>query len=217
VEHAKKHERQLGFYAVLWWLRFGQPPAGLELRYPTQARSLPVPAIADLAEEAVQLRQELQQANQMLTHPPPQANPDEEGCAWCPVRQLCAEFWTATQTVALRSLDADMAEGVPVFRDVHLTRLPAGWAPGQPLTGKAWAADLGEVQIVVPVSRCPTADMPVPVGARILGAVLTRVPAGWTLRIGATSEVFWQCAHEMALPSTCKPTAAPGCVKPVSS
>jgi hypothetical protein len=42
VEHAKKHERQLGFYAVLWWLRFGQPPAGLELRYPTRTRSLPV-------------------------------------------------------------------------------------------------------------------------------------------------------------------------------
>ena len=200
TEQATKHERQLGFYAVLWWLRFGRPPTGLELRYSTQTRSLAVHAVGNLAAETAQLRQELQEANRMLTQPPPEAKPDAERCRWCPVRQLCAEFWTAPQTASLRLLDASVAEGVPVFRDVRLTRLPTGWEPGRPLIGKATAVDLGDVEIVIPASRCPTVDMPVPVRARILGAVLTRGPTNWTLRIGAASEVFWQSADEAILP-----------------
>jgi hypothetical protein len=201
TEQATKHERQLGFYAVVWWLHFGRPPTGLELRYPTQTRSLAVPAVGNLAAETAQLRQELIEANRMLTQPPPEARPEVERCRWCAVRQLCTEFWTAPQTTALRLLDARVAEGVPVFRDVRLNRLPAEWEPGRPLIGKATAADLGDIEIVIPASRCPTVDMPVPVGARILGAVLTCGPTNWTLRVGAASEVFWQSTDEASLRS----------------
>ena len=108
AERIKKHEQQLWFYSVLWWLRYEQAPAGLELRYANGA-TYAVTALAEteIAEAAGRIRAEIAEAGKALANPPPPARIDVSTCRACPVRQLCDEYWSDSRTLPLRFVSAD--------------------------------------------------------------------------------------------------------------
>src|SRR5262249_3995569 len=89
------HAEQIIFYALLWWLRFGEAPKRLQLFYPHNGASkeIPVPTDAALETLAESYRQEVCDANAALRSRIVQARPAVTTCESCPVRQLCDEYW----------------------------------------------------------------------------------------------------------------------------
>ncbi len=191
--HPAEHEAQLVFYASLWWARYGRPPEGLELHYPTEVRQVVVPSLDMLAREIVRLRAEFAEAEEMLDRPPPVARPGLEICQYCPVRQLCDEFWVSPATVPLRRPDAkDAEEGATVFRDIRLTELPPDWIPGRPFTGTAHMEGIGPVEVVVDNRYLPTSGDELAAEVRLLQVLLRYRDSAWTVRTVASSEAFWK-------------------------
>jgi hypothetical protein len=189
---ASEHEAQLLFYAVLWWLRYGRPPERLEVRYPGDVRQIAVPGPDELAVAVDGLRAEIAAIDHALNGSPPPARPALETCRYCPVRQLCDEFWAFPSTDVLRRPTAQEAwEGATVFRDVRLTGLPPGWAPGQPFAGTAEAEGIGPVAVSLESRFCPGAREERPREGRLLQAQLRFRDGAWALRGSASTEAFW--------------------------
>jgi CRISPR/Cas system-associated exonuclease Cas4 (RecB family) len=187
-----EHEAQVRFYATLWWLRYRRVPEGLELHYFDEVRRLLVPGSDTLTAEADGLRAEIATIESELNQPPPVARPTVEACQYCAVRQLCDEFWVSPATEKLRRPDAETTgEGVSVFRDVRLTKLPANWAPGRPLTGTAAIDGFGQVEVALASKYCPSAGEKSPTECRLLQVLLRHRDGAWTLRGVASSEAFW--------------------------
>jgi PD-(D/E)XK nuclease superfamily len=188
----EEHEAQLRFYALLWWLRFRQVPAGLELLYPGETRRIDPPSPNALEEEANHLRAEIGAIVDVLNKPPPPARPSLEGCQYCPVRQLCPEYWTSPITKALRCPEAiDTVEGASLFRDSLLSEFPNGWSTGRSLTGKATIAGIGKIEVSLESRFCPGVGEVLPTQGRLLNVLLVYRNAAWTLRSVASSEAFW--------------------------
>jgi hypothetical protein len=187
-EADESHLEQLRFYALLWWLRYGRRPVGLRLVYPDSAAIVPVnvPSAIELERQTEELREEIREAA-LLIAAGGSAIPMETTCRFCPVRQLCPEYWSSDDTLALRSIAGDSG-----FADVRLTQLPPGWSPGQVLTGtgivEVGGGELSAV-IVIDRSRCPAE---LPSAARVLGARVVSREAGLQVRTTPLSEVFWE-------------------------
>jgi hypothetical protein len=192
-EPSESHAAQLVFYAVLWWLKFGEPPKHLQLHYPSSnvPQDVSVPLTAELSALTETYRREVDQANATLRRGTPPARPGTQKCERCPVRQLCDDYWADCTTRPLRSSD-QVTDGTLEYRDVRLCTLPANWAPGQSLRGPATAEILGEVSAAIPGAKCPSDTTVIPVGARLLGARIFRKESRWEITAASSCEVFWE-------------------------
>jgi hypothetical protein len=190
----EEHGDQLRFYALLWWLKFGEPPAGLELLYTdtSTATVVPVPSPEEMKHLAHHYREQVHNLRTALAAPPVPARPSAETCATCPVRQLCPEYWTAAVTETLRSPNQDTND-VLAYRDVHLTRVPRLPVSG-PLTGDAEATGFGAVAVLIPRGKCPPSSGGLPLAAYLLGARVERTASGWRIGLPLAGEIFWELA-----------------------
>jgi hypothetical protein len=188
------HPEQLRQYATLWWLRYGVRVEGLRLRYAAEDSPVDVPSESDLATRAEALRNEIVAINSAIETPPPPASPSVDNCRYCPVRQICPDYWVSTATQPLRGppADADGENGQPSIQDIRLNVLPAHWQPGRTLTGQAEADNFGAVEVSLPGRLTPSQDDHRPDAARVLLATLIKTNAGWTIRPTVATEVFWE-------------------------
>lgn len=109
-EPKPEHELQTRLYALLWWRETGRSVRERRVVYKdypvTNFKGLDA---AQLDSEANALRRRLQSVSAALNMPLPIARPDVEICKFCPVRQLCDEYWRSPQTRALRLSDEILA------------------------------------------------------------------------------------------------------------
>src|SRR5206468_811865 len=112
----------------------------------------------------------------------------EETCRYCPVRQLCVEYWHSSNTLSLRNLPTD---GETVIADVRLTKFPITWNGRGTLSGIATADVFGEVSLFIGAHKCPTSDSRRAESAVILGARAQREGDKWKITATPSSEVFW--------------------------
>lgn len=197
-EDLEAHGEQLRLYAALWWLRFGRPPAGLEVRYPNRTHVFSTPGEADLHHTAQSFKAELKAISLALAEPPPPARPAVETCTFCPVRQLCPEYWQASATRPLRTapgLNQSPALGPPM-RDVELTHLPDHWKPGDSLNGIAEAAEIGPTRVNLPRTLCPEEGAQAVSGVRLLQVLLLSHEDGTEVRRTSATEAFWISENE---------------------
>jgi hypothetical protein len=193
-EDLEAHAEQLRLYAVLWWLRFGEPPAGLEVRYPGAVHFLPAPDADNLRPMVQALKKELAAICAAVTKSPPEARHDPERCRLCPVRQLCGEYWQASETRPLRSLhvlDQGSAAALPI-RDVELIRLPEHWTPGKAFIGLAEASGIGPVWVTLSQKLCPQEGSPIASSVRLLQVLLLSQADGVEVRAINSTEAFWK-------------------------
>ena len=90
-----RHSRQLTLYGLLWVSdKVANPdrlPVGaLTVMYPDCDRSVPVPTQWQAVK--MQLRDEIERAEEELAETQPKANLSTE-CRYCPVRHMCDEYW----------------------------------------------------------------------------------------------------------------------------
>ena len=197
-EDLEGHGEQLRLYAVLWWLRFGNLPTGLEVRYPNRTHVFAIPSEADLSQTAQNFNAELKAISLALAEPPPPARPAVETCSFCPVRQLCPEYWQASVTRPLRTApekDQSPALGPPM-RDVELTHLPDHWKPGGSLNGIAEAAEIGPARVNLPRTLCPEEGAQPVSGVRLLQVILLSHEDGTEIRRTIATEAYWMGENE---------------------
>lgn len=93
------HVLQIRIYSLLWLADAERNPTGrpadqLTLSYASHDVSVPVPGPAERGELEEDLRRRLDLARERLVALPPAANPSNDVCSHCPVRQLCDPFWS---------------------------------------------------------------------------------------------------------------------------
>jgi hypothetical protein len=182
------HPEQLRFYALLWWIKFNERPAALELQYADDKGVVPVavPTVAELNTLRDQLREEIAGAKELLSQRQESAHPSAEGCRFCPVRQLCQDYWTSDATLEWRTVSEEQR-----FADVLVTKLPSGWEPGRPVAGIV-TIRLGQEErpatLMIDRSRCPEEKCD---RAIILGAHVDLSGETAVVKTVVTSEVFW--------------------------
>jgi hypothetical protein len=115
------HRDQITFYALAYWLTTGSRLAELAIFYTSDGTSAeyPAPEEEELLRLQEQLCEELANADRMLASTHIEARPSIENCRFCPVRQLCDEYWTTDSTKSLR-LGTDPITESALF-DVELT------------------------------------------------------------------------------------------------
>jgi CRISPR/Cas system-associated exonuclease Cas4 (RecB family) len=188
------HTKQLLFYAVLWWLKYGEPPKQLELRYPTTAVKVPVPSSGELNETAAALASEVEDATLLIHGGCPPARPNVEACRYCSVRQLCDEYWESPVTDELRlgGPNGLSQGGSPSnFGDVQLSQLPINRRADGAIFGEAMADGIGAVRVRFAAHLCPAVTVIVK-RARVLAVRIAREDAEVMIMTTAGSEVFWQ-------------------------
>jgi CRISPR/Cas system-associated exonuclease Cas4 (RecB family) len=94
------HMAQLITYALLWSRDTALNPAGipvssLVVAYDSHDVHVDPPSAAGLDEFAADLTARLASAESDLLERPPPARPSPATCAYCPVRQLCNDYWAA--------------------------------------------------------------------------------------------------------------------------
>lgn len=100
-----QHAEQLQTYAVLWRLDERLNPAGrpvdrLVLSYPGKTLAVSPPDSPLIETLEAQLLAKADEARAACAHNPPAAKLGRDTCPFCPVRQLCEEYWDAGATVA---------------------------------------------------------------------------------------------------------------------
>jgi hypothetical protein len=192
-DQSQEHVDQLRFYAFVWWLRYGTLPAGLELRYASESVTVPLPSSKDLFATEQSIRSEVNAIARDLANSEsgPVARPSETVCQYCPVRQLCNEYWESSETQAFRRLPDSLAEGKAVLMDVELAAIPTTWQVGRGFMGDVEAQALGHVKVSIPAALCPSAGSPRPVRARLLSATVKCSGGILTVTTNSVSEVFW--------------------------
>lgn len=188
-----EHTDQLLFYAVLWWLKYNERPVRLELRYPSSVVDVPVPGVDELGTLVDGFRSEINVARTAIEQGNPQTRPSAETCRYCPVRQLCDDYWQSPETVELRLISERKASeklNRIRFGDVELTQLPADRRSDGTVIGEAIAGGLGSVHIHIAAHFSPLATETV-AKARLLGAKLTEDHGEYTITTAGGSEVFW--------------------------
>lgn len=152
-----------------------------------------MPDTAEVLDVVQAIVSELAAITTALRTPPPPARPDVVRCKLCPVRQLCAEYWHATETQILRTLSGagQGSDSSPPIRDIELIHFPNDWAPGKPLSAIAEGTAIGPVNVTLPRTFCPDEGSPRPAGARLLGVLLLPQPDGLHARLISGTEVFW--------------------------
>jgi hypothetical protein len=189
-EEDERHSEQLRFYALLWWLRTGSLPEQITLSYVHLEKLLKVPV--PTLDEVRKLREDYHsltaEANWAIDQKKPEARTSEALCRYCSVRQLCVDYWNATNTLPLRNLSTDAET---VITDLQLTEFPDKWSGSGTLSGIATATTVGEVSVFIGAHKCPTSDSPRPESAVILSAKAQREGDKWRVTATPSSEVFW--------------------------
>jgi hypothetical protein len=190
-EEEEVHVAQIQFYALLWWLKYEVVPRGLRLLYANRAKpvEVEVPSAAELTQRAEEMRAELRGIAETMRTALAPAKPDHERCRFCPVRQLCDDYWQVSETLPLRT----PSDGTAGFLDLRVTGLPAEWRSGQPMVGNArgeLAGKATQVHLSIDRSRCPQTGGR-PSAALILGARAELVEGVWQVKAISSSEVFW--------------------------
>ena len=95
---AQEHQFQLHIYALLWARDRDLNPNGrlatkLVLSYGEGDAELPAPGAEELCRLEDELQRRTAQVLADLQVAPPEARASQENCAYCPVRQLCEEYW----------------------------------------------------------------------------------------------------------------------------
>lgn len=188
---AEEHERQLQFYSVLWWLKFGQPVTGLELRYANgQVKSVPPLNDDELTIAVARIKREIAEAEASLASPPPRANPSLQNCRYCSVRHLCDEYWKNTATIPLRTTSSAVTSRANSC-DIRIVDLPSTWKGGASFRGQVESKDFGVVELSIPKTKCPGPDIEHVDEIRILSASINFSDEATLISIAAHSEVFW--------------------------
>lgn len=94
----EEHGLQLRTYALLWSLDRDLNPTGkradrLVISYEDGDTEVLAPNEGELRSLEAELRNRTVKALTDLQAAPPEARPSSENCAYCPVRQLCDEYW----------------------------------------------------------------------------------------------------------------------------
>lgn len=187
-----KHVDQLHFYSLLFWLERGARPSLLALVYAKQrdVREVDVPTQSALSALRDRYAEEISiiQGEHRRGNPP--AKPDEDNCRYCPVRQLCDEYWGSTETQRLR-LDARSLErahpGEALWLDLQLEDVPGAQSVSG-VVGYAQVAGVGRVRVSIASDHCTKSQRS---AARVLGGSVQRSEDGISIRIGGSAEVFW--------------------------
>lgn len=187
------HATQVFFYAVLWWLKYSEAPLRLELRYPATVLSVPVPGLDELDEAADALRADIEDASGAIQSGRPVARPDAERCRYCPVRQLCDEYWKSPFTAELRlgyeggfSQTHDSSK----FGDIQLNQIQTDRRADGALFGEAVADEIGTVRVRIGAHLCPAATETV-VRARLLAVKLIVEHGELVITTTTGTEAFW--------------------------
>lgn len=95
-----EHEDQVRLYALLWYLDERanpkrRPATKLTLRYRNEVRTVAPPARAELETLAAATAVRVLAADEVAADVEPPAHPSETTCQFCPVKHLCAPYWTA--------------------------------------------------------------------------------------------------------------------------
>ena len=126
-----EHEFQLRVYATLWTLDSELNPTGrlasrLVLSYGTEDLEISAPSVEEILLTKEELRLRSKKALSHLGCSPPQADVSQENCGYCPVRQMCDDYWpwiSETQPTIQHAIDE--------FRDVQVTLVsrhgPRSW------------------------------------------------------------------------------------------
>jgi len=102
------YSEQLQVYAVLWCLDSelnpeGRHPDRLVISYPDGEVEVECLSAAEITDMASNLDIRVTSARESLTISPPPAKPSWEQCQWCPVKQLCDEYWLPATQSAITS------------------------------------------------------------------------------------------------------------------
>lgn len=125
-EPQPEHVSQSKLYAVLWWRWTGRPIRERLLLY-TNYEPVTIGGIntVQLEEEKELLQRRISSVQAEFSFSPPPARPSPGNCQLCPVRQLCAEYWQAAETVeyrwdveSIKKLNA--GEDIAEWRDIEL-------------------------------------------------------------------------------------------------
>ena len=187
------HKDQLLFYALLWWLKYGELPVRLELCYPGSIVDVPIPGADDLSKSVEDLQSELVDARNAIERGSATSFPSADTCRYCSVRQLCDDYWHSPATVELRLAVADKVSEKPTgvrFGDVQLAQFSTERRSDGAIIGEAMAVEIGSVRVEIGGHYCPSAAEPVSM-VRMLGAKLIENRGEYSVTTAAGTEVFW--------------------------
>ena len=192
-EAKERHARQISFYALLWFLRFGVIPQ-LEIRYSDGSR-IPVegPNRSQLQFLREDVEQMIQEAKTLVeSNTMPRANVSPDTCQFCPVKQMCDEYWADRSILEFRSNLTNSPPGSPRLCDIEVSGLPGNWGPGLPFKGTVTSGDFGLVEISIPSVMCPPRGMKAFRSARVLSGQLSESQDTLSIRTIRSTEVFWK-------------------------
>lgn len=95
-----EHEDQVRLYALLWYLDQTtnpkrHPATKLTLAYRNEVRTVTPPSAAELETQAAATAVRVLAADEVAGDVEPPAHPSETTCQFCPVKHLCAPYWSA--------------------------------------------------------------------------------------------------------------------------
>ena len=195
-----EHEQQLRFYTLLWWRQTGRLFRWSRILYADQEpKEFAGLTLADIQCEEVTIQERVNAATHALQQSLPPAIPQVETCMFCPVRQLCADYWTAPTTIPLRLplVDSSGKDGPEILlRDMEIVFTRGVIQNGELLTqnlGFPLSLPLLEskpVRMSIPPRFLP-GDLSTVRRVRLLGVAL-HIEMN-TIRVQTTirSEVFW--------------------------
>lgn len=116
----EEHVEQMRLYGLLWWRAKGDLPRRLKVVSPRDEAQILEPTREDLEAYESSLEEELPYHQAALSTGLAQARVAAGRCANCSVRQLCDDYWEATQTRDLR-LEQVNATGLEGSTDAQVT------------------------------------------------------------------------------------------------
>lgn len=194
-EPDSSHVDQVRFYALLVWLKTGRRPKELVVFYARNqgVEVVPVPEGSDLLAMRERYASQVAEIHRIFENRAPIAKASVENCRYCPVRQLCDEYWVSGVTASLRCGEAADAEpdeyGGTRWGDLEVEALPEISSNGG-CVGYAQSRDLGRVRLSIDPRRCPSRGTR-PAMARLLSSRVRSAEDGWHVEVGSTTEVFW--------------------------
>lgn len=188
-----EHKDQLEFYAMLWWIRFGELPKSLRIIYPDPSieYKIPVPTLDEIIDLKQRYNLQIMSIQDILSSGEIPANPNENNCRVCPVRQYCDDFWVSKNTATLR-IPLDDYAGKVHYLDIQSNQIANDQIQNGGVSGTFKAENLGEVSFFIEREKCPISVTQKVFGVRLLGAIVKRDRDKWRVRLGAFSEAFWK-------------------------
>lgn len=159
-----EHEEQLQVYALLWAKDEELNPSAslanaLVLSYLDKDIRIDTPSSAQLGVLERTLKERSIAAIESIKQSPPHANPSEENCRFCSVRQLCSKYWVWLSEVPSRKMLP-----APEFADVQMkitgNHGPMSW-------DGAVECSIAPIVNIPALLRTSTANMGLSIGQRV--------------------------------------------------